>query len=106
MKKLILIALLSVSVSFGAESSINCFWEQPIREHYGKAQVSYMCIDNNLYIVNLKVTSFKGNPILTNNKPNMPIPQKNVQIESVAPVYDTVSSKAINCECKIKVEGN
>lgn len=105
MKKLILIALLSVSVSF-AESSINCFWEQPIREHYGKAQVSYMCIDNNLYIVNLKVTSFKGNPILTNNKPNMPIPQMNLQIESVAPVFNTNSSKAINCDCRVKVEGN
>lgn len=106
MKKLILIALLSISVSFGAESSINCFWEQPIREYYGKAQVSYMCIDNNLYIVNLKVTSLKGNPILANKQPNMPIPQKNVQIESVTPVYYTHSSKAINCECKIKVEGN
>lgn len=105
MKKLILLALLSASVSF-AESSINCFWEQPIREHYGKAQVSYMCIDNNLYIVNLKVANFKGSSISINNKSNLPMPQMNLQIESVAPVYDTVSSKAINCDCRVKVEGN
>ena len=105
MKKLILIVLLS-SISFGANSNINCFWEQPIKEHYGKAQVSYMCIDNNLYIINLKITNIKVNPMMmNNNKSNLPTPQVNLQIESVAPVFNTNSSKAVNCDCRVKVEG-
>lgn len=106
MKRVILMALLSISVSFGVESSVNCFWEEPIKENYGKAKMNYMCIDNNLYIINLKVNNFKNSLIMMKNKANLPTLQINLQIESVAPVLNKNSNNAITCVCRAKVEGN
>lgn len=102
MKKALIITLLAVSVSFGAEDSKNCFWEEPVKNNYGIIRnVSYLCLQGNLFVANIETI---GNINISNaNIENLGKSIKSflptLTIKTTAPVLD-FNGKPTPCGCR------
>ena len=103
MKKALIIVLLAVSVSFGADdNSKNCFWEEPVKSNYGIIRnVNYLCLQGNLFMANIETI---GNSNISNaNIENLGKSVKSLlptlTIKTTAPVLD-FNGKPTPCGCR------